>query len=1723
MENEGSKYHCKVGTTKVDPLNIGAAAATCDSGCSVKTAESTIYQAYVERYDTSEFKAHDSDIEARRLTLFKADGAPSYEMEIGLQYYPIGVPQGSQIVSAELQFHVTASDTLPLIASIRGEKGFPKAFPGKFWNRNEKYRMHNISRRTLTGPVLWDVKTHLDDVSVYRKRPKTVEEAKTLATTLGYQLGTRGDAADFVNRHSGVKGLYVHVKGHLQGVAFFGPFDQGDNVEEQLSAPAKPSYSEPAYIRPTINDAVPTSTSNLAKIVQELVDQPGWNGRSECGSTHGCRDTTVWPTFSLTRAAGWGTREVQTGLYCEHTGCYGNGRFHSLKVEYCSCSAPPPPVDSCPDFSYVGSSIYTSVVGQVQEKARELDAFEADGSLGSASFTFPERTFGHDWSQASFSAYFHIDVNDPSVTSVFSYFHPASPAYTTGHTCEGTVQLRAAHPQLPTAPAGACRYTFAETFSAGSSVCWRPGQGSFFTITLDFESPDVIEWAWYTDDDVETGKPGPTMWRRGMLSSSATTSTYTTTSATTPASSCGDDNCELCFNAFDCDTHALCTWIPGQALGIVIVTPARCSQFRRARKSVRGSSSSRVEDVGAKPLKAALLQLGKFGSRKKQRRAAPIVLGSKCGQHCVIKHAQSRSRKVSVRSKVFGQLAQRAGEMHLFETGCEEYEIEFDPVPAALKATVVSASLSVRSAAGLSSVASEGPASTQTTPLSGPLRVAIRDGSEDSAQVAWDVPEMSPQDSKRHTVNGLDVLLQAQINRRGWRANVSTPTLRLGRNAQYSGWGSRAFAIFDGTCNQTCADNNEATPPAPRRHASELSVAYCDCSAAADMVTEAIDSLLDALFLLGPIATDTNTSTPNAGGIVGNLDDLSADEVAEVQSAAQEQVDAIVEATTAAAAVIENVEPADAFKLLEGGALDAIAASFGAAIFSLTSSGSGDDSISQLGGVGVDFDSGPGTNAGAGNANATEEAPPSMVESVETFASTIVAQALAFDSTSAPDVIEDPTGLMTITWATPAPKPVTTTLTLQLACNAPNFDADDVVKSMLTGLQDLGVPEGDMAGGNATCVAPPPAGQRRAVPASPEKPRFVVDITLVSEDAAASMFSTVLRNQTLTIVVNGIPVTAQADGAIEVVLDEDAVEGVEKVSVGLKGVSATIPFPENATQKAVIVIYYEASNETNSIFPTDTATELSSGVVVAAKPKLASPVLSISIPDGDDGEAGAMLGNLSFTLGVSTDDTPDAADSDWQCVWWDFDRKQTSDAGLTTLGAWATSGCEKEAVTGGFGNETRVTCSCSHLTHFAVLFSSGAGMAVLSQEYVAALETISYVGGSFGLLGIVLTFVVFGMAWDLVKLPEKIIMNLAGALFMGLLLFMVGTTRRKDVAAQSDLSCAVTAVFLHYFFLAQWSWQLIEGMHLYHKFIRVMGEELNFRWYLVIGWAGPLLFVLPSVLAFREHYGSDDMCFLDTSSNANYMLTVPIGVCLFVNCVVMLYILKNIRKHLDDNHVAKAKAQVKGVIAFGATLGLVYIFGAMNIIWKGNKVFPVIFALGVGIQGALIFYFHVYEKDHFKEVLFERMSGKSGKKSNLQLGSRGSTRRSTSHGGSRHSSSNGSSSHHQSRAEKGKSAHHSGNAASNSMVIMEDAYKPPSSQTSETEFPTATNAHYYPGAGMADSTKMFTQSNVSGTIKRRASDIMKSSVVVVKQRPSFISRMGSDRASKFAQHGNVDL
>eukprot|EP00729_Bicosta_minor_P006267 gene6267-9547_t len=470
---------------------------------------------------------------------------------------------------------------------------------------------------------------------------------------------------------------------------------------------------------------------------------------------------------------------------------------------------------------------------------------------------------------------------------------------------------------------------------------------------------------------------------------------------------------------------------------------------------------------------------------------------------------------------------------------------------------------------------------------------------------------------------------------------------------------------------------------------------------------------------------------------------------------------------------------------------------------------------------------------------------------------------------------------------------------------------------------------------------------------------------------------------------------------------------LQAIDVSFGSILASIPVPM-VTQSssssnrpppvaAAVIIYYAQTNETNELFPTDSGSvgEEGAGVENAAAAagsafstleQLASPVVSISLAGskmdegartaaGNDGSKMVMTEGANMTMTFETkvmeygdegDDGSSASKDggEWVCVWWDWAKARSADSSagadqLARLGAWSREGCAATSVAGSedvgelagaalVSRAASVTCSCNHMTHFAVLFS----VKIRTDAQEELLEYLSYIGAAVGLVGLLFIWLTFAVSRDLMGRPEYIILNLSIAIAVGLILFVAGSDRKDG---QSNASCKAVAGALHYFLLASWFWQLCEAGHLYNRFIRVLGKDHTMRSYALVGWVAPLLFVLPSYVAFGDDYGNDKVCFIAPQSQANYLFIVPAFLCLFINFVVGGYLVKAVGAATKSN-----RSRACAVLTFGSTLGLAYGFAAL-LMTTGKFVFEVLFCIFAGLQGMFIFYLHVYRKDHFKE------------------------------------------------------------------------------------------------------------------------------------------------------------
>jgi hypothetical protein len=431
---------------------------------------------------------------------------------------------------------------------------------------------------------------------------------------------------------------------------------------------------------------------------------------------------------------------------------------------------------------------------------------------------------------------------------------------------------------------------------------------------------------------------------------------------------------------------------------------------------------------------------------------------------------------------------------------------------------------------------------------------------------------------------------------------------------------------------------------------------------------------------------------------------------------------------------------------------------------------------------------------------------------------------------------------------------------------------------------------------------------------------------------------------------------------------------------------------------AIIVVYYPQSNATDVLFPVRTPhvaaaasqpepvrrsahASADAAFELQEQPsRLVSPVVSISLNAKSldtETSAGptALPTNVTIEIAVDTGaghesmvttSSFEASSNNLTtqpvltCVWWDSRLDEDAPAG------WSESGCTLERfvpTNDSVLSTAVVTCSCNHLTHFGILFQTP-GTPERSEEETFALTIASKVGVTVGFIGIASVLHVFVIHRDLMKRGEWIIVHLCIALGAATLMFVIGADRNTD---QTEGSCRAVSGVLHYLMLACWSWQVCESEYLYQTFVEVLGPPQSFGWYLLVGWGSPLLFVIPSFLVFKEDYASETLCWIGPESNAVYFYIVPALCGLLYNWIMCGIVARSI-----STITSTLKSQMLAVLTFGTTLGFVYIIGALAMIkaavppHTGYFEIELLFAFGLGAQGFMIFYFHVFRKEEFK-------------------------------------------------------------------------------------------------------------------------------------------------------------
>ncbi|XP_042549581.1 adhesion G protein-coupled receptor E2-like [Dipodomys spectabilis] len=288
--------------------------------------------------------------------------------------------------------------------------------------------------------------------------------------------------------------------------------------------------------------------------------------------------------------------------------------------------------------------------------------------------------------------------------------------------------------------------------------------------------------------------------------------------------------------------------------------------------------------------------------------------------------------------------------------------------------------------------------------------------------------------------------------------------------------------------------------------------------------------------------------------------------------------------------------------------------------------------------------------------------------------------------------------------------------------------------------------------------------------------------------------------------------------------------------------------------------------------------------------------------------------------------------------------------GQDECGHWVTMGCE----TVDTGNSS-TTCSCSHLSSFAVLMAHDG-----RQEADPALALIPQVGLGLSLLCLLLAALTFLLCRAIRNLSTTLHLQLSICLFLAHLLFLTAIHRTEP-----KVLCAVIAGALHYLYLAAFTWMLLEGLHLLLAarnltVLHYSARSRGFRALMFpVGYGLPAVTVAVAAAARPRLYGTPARCWLNTEKGLVWAFLSPVCTIISINMVCLLLTLWVVKSRLSTLSRDVSTLWDTRMLAFKGVaqlfiLGCTWILGVLQV-GAAAQVLAYLFTIANSLQGVFLF------------------------------------------------------------------------------------------------------------------------------------------------------------------------
>ncbi|XP_030830978.1 adhesion G-protein coupled receptor G2-like [Strongylocentrotus purpuratus] len=316
-----------------------------------------------------------------------------------------------------------------------------------------------------------------------------------------------------------------------------------------------------------------------------------------------------------------------------------------------------------------------------------------------------------------------------------------------------------------------------------------------------------------------------------------------------------------------------------------------------------------------------------------------------------------------------------------------------------------------------------------------------------------------------------------------------------------------------------------------------------------------------------------------------------------------------------------------------------------------------------------------------------------------------------------------------------------------------------------------------------------------------------------------------------------------------------------------------------------------------------------------------------------------------------------------------------------SLGKWSRTGCEllpddsmrNSMEVDGIEDEY-YTCSCDHLTNFAVLVDIYA----MEVPPNPLLRVSSIAGCTISCVCLLITLISY-LSIKRVRSSQthRIFICLCVTLLClySTFLVIVALDTEFQHAEVVGIPCIVLAALVHYFVLSSITWMGIEGFHTYLVIIRVFDTYIP-KFMIkaaVVGWGIPAVIVGLTGGIARNSYAVEDYCFIHKWSLIDGLL-VPMAIILLVDTVIFILAIRHLKQSArKEGRVKKdyrdqrqeTLERIQNGIAMLILLGFTWITGYLTLI--NVDIANTLFIISNSLLGFFIFALYCLRKATIRE------------------------------------------------------------------------------------------------------------------------------------------------------------